>query len=83
MDNYKSYAYAILVNGEKKVGGSIHAISMEEAIEQAARRNKMTIRGSEPTRWYFRDKQASIYIFASAEQFTHLDLNEEAKSNGF
>lgn len=71
----RGYAYGIFVGGKKRVGGLVHADSMEDAVRRAARRNNLTISRTEheytpdTVSWIFRGDKASVYVWAPPEYF--------------
>lgn len=77
-----SYAYAVTVNCRKRIGGVVHADSMEDAVKRAAKSCKLTTRRHEPVirpqdgavidraDWELDGKRAALYVYAPAERFT-------------
>lgn len=77
----KNYAYGVTVGGQKRVGGTMSADSMEDAVRCIARSLKMTIKdkGSvirpcdmaviQQADWMFEGQRASLYVWAPPEYF--------------
>lgn len=75
------YAYGIMVGGVKRVGGTIHADSMEDAVRGLISREKLVIKRKRgvmrpcdgamipQAEWLFEGKHAYLLIWAPAEYF--------------
>ena len=76
-----SYAFAITVNSKKRIGGSIHATSMEDAVKRAAAIAKLELRQRpsvirpvdgkiiKRADWFLDGKRAFLFVYAPAELF--------------
>lgn len=76
----KVFAYMIVVKGAKQIGGTMHADSMEDAVNRIARRNELRITTQEypahrVTEWIFRGKKASVAVWAPPEYFYNPEDN--------
>jgi len=70
-----------MVGGEKKIGGTISADSMEDAVRRIAKRDHLKILNKQSVlrscdnalipqaEWLFNGKKASIYVWAPPEYF--------------
>ena len=77
----QSYAYAITVNSKKRIGGVVHAESMEDAVKRVMSGNGLTAERQESAyrpcdgaiipqaRWLFRGERAFVYVYAPSECF--------------
>lgn len=72
----RCYAYGIMSKGRKRIGGTIHAASMEDAVDRIAMINGVTIdlrRDSDGVpnilgpRWMMDGGKVSLYVWASPE----------------
>jgi hypothetical protein len=77
----RNYAYGIMVNGTKRIGGTIHANSMEDAVRGIMTRVGLTIERKESVyrpfdgalipqaEWLLNEEKANIYVWAPPEYF--------------
>lgn len=71
----RNYVYAILVKGQKRVGGTIHADSMDDAVRRIMKRDNLSIFCPESTErfvsttWVYKGEKASVLVWAPPEYF--------------
>lgn len=89
----RNYAYGIMVRGQKRIGGTMHADSMEDAVLRIARRDGLTVyRKPDVIRpmdnavigqaeWMYKGEKASVYVWAPPEYFDREGMADGKTAN--
>ena len=70
----QSYAYFIMVKGKKRIGGMLHADSLDDAAKRIISISKLTLKKNESPfhtdyDWMFRGEKASVAIWLPSEAY--------------